>query len=309
MNVLVHAAGDDGSLPAALRERLPGMTISTREACDPDAISDAVVWLPPPDFFDGLTALRRVHLVAAGVDHLLAHPGLPRDATVLRLEDAGMGREMAEYVLYGVLHAQRRFAEFAAASREGRWARDVTVRSAGETRVGILGAGVLGLSVARRLVTNGYRVSCWSRTTKRLPEGVSGAVGDAARAAFLSASDVLVCLLPLTDATRGILDADTFSRLPPGAFLINVARGGHLIEADLVEALDAGRVSGALLDVFEQEPLPSAHPFHRDPRIIVTPHVAAPSPVDASVEQIATNLEAASRGAPLRGVIDRSRGY
>ena len=311
MAVLFHCDGDaDGRMLEALRAALPHETIRCWPARgEPSDITDAVVWLPPPDFFDGLTALERVHSLSAGVDRLLEHPGLPARATVLRLEDAGMGARMAEYVLYGVLHAQRRFPGLAAAARSRRWSHDLDAADAEGFGVGILGAGALGGIVAARLLANGYPVSCWSRTPRTLPAGVLNRVGEAGLDECLASANALVCLLPLTPATRDILDATLFARLPAGAYLINPGRGEHLVEDDLLAALASGRLAGALLDVFRTEPLPPSHPFWSEPRITITPHVAAPSPVRASTAQVAANFAALARGAVPSGTVDRARGY
>ena len=322
MNVLFHYDGDDRAMLDALRARLPDVAIhrfpradrlddarDEPEPPDPASITDVVVWLPPAGFFDGLASLRRVHALSAGVDHLLEHPGLPAGATVLRLEDAGMAVPMAEYVLYGVLRAHRRCVELERAAREGRWEHEIEVPPAARFEVGILGAGVLARAVAERLVLNGYPTSCWSRSPRDLPADVVARSGEDGLATLLGTARALVCLLPLTDDTRGILDAALFGRLPRGAFLINPARGGHLVEEDLLAALDEGRLSGALLDVFAEEPLPPEHPFRGDPRIAITPHVAAPSQIAESVERVAANLEAVGRGETPAGVVDRTRGY
>ena len=309
-SILYHCEGDDGRMLEALRAALPARGIRRwPEPGDPRAITDAIVWLPPPDFFDGLVSLERVHALAAGIDQLLAHPGLPARATLIRLEDAGMGERMAEYVLHGVLHAHRRFPELAAARRARRWAHELQADEAAEFGVGVLGAGALGRVVMRRLVANGYPVGCWSRTPRTLPEGVAGHVGARGLDDCLAAARALVCLLPLTDATRGILDRALFERLPRGAFLINPGRGGHLVEEDLLAALDAGHLCGAQLDVFAEEPLPPEHPFWDDPRLLLTPHVAAPSPVAGSVAQVASSFAAIVRGERPAGTVDRARGY
>ena len=311
--VLYHCEGDEGGMLAALRAAFGKRALDVELYRWPEgersAITDAVVWKPPADFFDGLTALERVHSLAAGVDHLLAHPGLPAAVEVIRLEDAGMAEPMAEYVLHGVLHAQRRFPELDAAARERRWARDIDIPSAAAFGVGILGAGVLARAVAVRLRANGYPVSCWSRTEKSLPDGIAAHTGRDGLERCLAGAHALVCLLPLTEATRDVLDAELFSRLPRGAYLVNPGRGEHLVEADLLAALDEGRLGGAMLDVFRTEPLPPGHPFWKDPRITVTPHVAAPTPTDTATAQVADNFAAIARGGTPSGRVDRERGY
>jgi len=294
----------------ALRERLSGHTIYQWPDCaDKASVTQAVVWLPPDNFFTDLVNLQQVLPLAAGVDHLLQHPGLPDHIEILRLFDAGMGRKMAEYVLYGVLHAHRRMPTLQTAQRNQIWDNSVHTRSAESFHVGILGAGALGRQVAARLLENGYRVSCWSRTPAELPASIQNHTGPEGLPALLASADVLVCLLPLTNATRGILNKKTFAQLPRGAFLINAGRGNHLAEDDLLVAVQEGQLSGALLDVFSTEPLPAAHEFWTEPRIIITPHLAAPSPIYESVAQIGDNIERMERGEPPLGRVDRERGY
>lgn len=273
------------------------------------AFTAAIVWMPPADFFDKLTALTHVFAFSAGVDYLLDNPGLPDTVSLIRLEDAGMGEQMAEYVLYGTLHAQRQMHEYRLAQSCQQWRADFPVKSAAETRVSILGAGALASVVSGRLASNGYTVSCWSRTPKTLPSGVKGIQGDTALKALLTETDILVCLLPLTPDTRHILNSHLFSQLPQGAYLINPARGAHLKEDDLLEALNSGLLSGALLDVFTEEPLPESHAFWHHPRIVITPHVAAQSLPEASARQIASNIDRVARAEQPAGLVDRSRGY
>lgn len=276
---------------------------------DRSTINAAIVWLPPDDFFDGLENLTHVYAMAAGIDQLLNHPGLPESVPLVRLQDAGMATQMAEYVLYGTLRAQRNFHEFDVAQQQAQWRHGLPVRRSSDTRVGILGAGVLGTAVALRLALNGYPATCWSRTQKPTIEGVELVHGADSLDLFLSRSDVLVCLLALTDNTKGILDRALFSRLPRGAFVINCARGQHLVDVDLLNAIDEGHLSGALLDVFHHEPLAENHPFWTHPRITVTPHEAARSLMDESVAQIMRSIGQVEHGEKPDGLIDRSRGY
>lgn len=272
-------------------------------------IDAAIVWMPPDNFFDGLCNLSRVFALAAGVDQLLEHPGLPTDVEIIRLQDAGMALQMSEYVLYGVLHAHRRFKDFRLAQQQRQWIHGVKVPSASQISVGILGAGALGLQVALRLQVNGYPIRCWARTRRSMPEGIGLAVGTAELDCFLAESQVLVCLLPLTDVTRGILNRSLFEKLPKGAFIINVARGAHVVDEDLISALNSGQLSGALLDVFQIEPLPAEHPFWDHPQILITPHEAANSLVDASVDQTQNSIRQLELGQLPPGVVDRTRGY
>lgn len=309
--ILFHCAGDsDDRIRNAVIAALPEHDIrvwpDTGERCD---IRYAVVWQPPDDFFDDLDRLQAVFALAAGVDQLLDHPGLVASVPLVRLDDAGMGRKMAEYVLYGVLHAHRRFQELFSAERRAEWHDLVRPPPPLHFPIGILGAGTLATAVARRLVANGYPVSCWGTRSKSMPDGIAHRIGEDGLHSLLADCRVLVCLLPLTDATRGILNSHLFDALTDGVFLINVARGAHLVEQDLLPALNAGQLSGALLDVFNTEPLPARHPFWSDPRIIVTPHVSAPSGSRDSAAQVAASITAFEAGEQPAGLVDRTRGY
>ncbi len=272
-------------------------------------ITAAIVWLPPDDFFDDLPNLTHVFALAAGVDQLLDHPGLPESVTVVRLQDAGMAEQMAEYVLYGVLRAQRNFHEYDAAQKQNQWLHGLPVTRKADIHIGILGAGVLGSAAGSVLAQNGYPVSCWSRTPKALADGVHSTTGLDSLPAFLAQSNVLVCLLPLTTDTRGILDMDLFRQLPEKAFIINCARGAHLVDVDLLNALDEGHLSGAMLDVFHNEPLDKNHPFWSHPRITVTPHEAAQSLLDESLGQIMHSIRQLDLGQIPSAVVSRSQGY
>lgn len=314
MDILYYCKGDDGSILKAFRESLPQRRIidwvSERPLATPERITSAIVWMPPDDFFDGLSALTHIHAFSAGVDHLLQHPGLPSDVTIIRLRDAGMAEQMAEYALYGTLHSQRQMGLMRQAQAAGRWLNKVDARAAADMSVGVLGAGALGLQVAERLAGNGYPVNCWSRTARPSPDGVIRMFhGQSDLSGFLETCQVLVCLLPLTDDTRGILSRQLFDQLPRGAFLINPGRGEHLVDADLLEALESQQLSGALLDVFCTEPLPETHPFWAHPDILLTPHVAAQSLERASVDQIVDSIGAIDRGEIAAGTVDRQRGY
>ncbi|ASJ71754.1 2-hydroxyacid dehydrogenase [Granulosicoccus antarcticus] len=313
MSILFYCEGDDGQLLQTFRHRLPDHVIidwsCERTEADPSDITAAIVWMPPVDFFDNTPRLQTVYAFSAGVDHLLLHTGLPSQATIVRLRDAGMAQQMAEYALYGVLHFQRQMGLLRSAQRQKHWAQDdIKAISAAHVRIGILGAGALGLQVAERMALNNYPVTCWSRSA-RINEKVRCVNGEQALGDFLNSSDVLICLLPLTDATTGILNAGLFDQLPQGAFLINPGRGAHLVEQDLLDALESGRLSGALLDVFSLEPLPEEHPFWHHNDIIITPHVAAQSLVDESVDQVIESIRTIERGELPDGVVDTQRGY
>ena len=312
--LLFYCDGDDGQLRDALREALRKVdpTLEFRvwpEAGERKDIVYAAVWIPPDELFDDLSSLEAVFALSAGVDLLLANPALPDCGPVVRLEDAGMAESMAEYVLFGVLHAHRGLPHYTEAQRARRWSPRASLLAASDFRVGILGSGVLGHKVATRLRDNGYAVSCWSRRPHSMTAGIEHVNGPDALLPLAARCNVLVCLLPLTYATRGILDRRVFDAMPQGGFLINAARGEHLIDDDLLEAIQQGKLSGALLDVMHEEPAPESHPFWDEARIVITPHVSAPTQAHAAAVQTSQALAAMLEGTPPPGLVDRISGY
>ena len=266
----------------------------------------AVVWAPPPQFFDEQSKLKGVFAIGAGVDALLPLR-MPPNAALVRLDDAGMAVQMAEYVCHAVIRHFREFDAYAAETRQGQWTLHQP-RSRVDFPVGVMGLGVLGQRVARALSQFEFPVNGWSRSPKTL-DGVRTFSGPAQFDEFLSSSRVLVNLLPLTFDTQGIMNRATLSRLRPGGYVINVARGAHLVDDDLLALLDSGHLAGAMLDVFRVEPLPPAHPFWQQPKITLTPHTAARTLRAASIAQIAGKIEALERGETVVGRVDRGRGY
>lgn len=288
---------------AELREWQPG----------DDAPADiAIVWRPPREMLAGRNDLRGIFNLGAGVDAILAlereHPGtLPRGAQLVRLEDTGMAQQMADYVTHAVLRYMRRFDEYAQLQQQQRW--HVLEPHARDTfTVGILGLGVLGAHVAKSLVSLGFPVRGYSRSAREI-EGVETFAGEAQFDAFLAGVKVLVNLLPHTPDTHGVLNRNTLSKLARGAYLVNIARGAHLVEQDLLTTLDEGQIAAATLDVFVEEPLPPHHPFWAHPRISITPHISALTLREESVAQIAQKITALMRGEAIGGVIDIARGY
>ena len=270
------------------------------------AFDHAVVWAPPQQLLDEQPGLRGLFNIGAGVDALMTLR-LPPATRIVRLDDAGMSVQMAEYVCHALIRHFREFDAYEADARAGRWSfRKPLARQ--DFPVGIMGLGVLGERVARAVLPFEFPVNGWSRSPKAI-EGVRGFAGEAQFDDFLAASRVLVNLLPLTDATRGILNRGTLSKLRPGGYLINIARGAHLVEDDLIPLIDSGRLAGAMLDVFQLEPLPAEHPFWRHPKIVVTPHASARTLRGESIAQIAGKIRAMERGEPVAGVVDRGRGY
>jgi glyoxylate/hydroxypyruvate reductase A len=292
----------------ALAALVPDLTfVPWQEVADPAAVDVALCWLPPEGWLATMPDLKLVHSLGAGVDHVLADKRYPAQVPLVRLVDPLMTRAMTEYVTFQVLRLHLREPTFRRQQRERQWTQHFPPQ-ASERRVGILGLGEMGAASAAALVALGFDVAGWSRTPKDLP-GVACFSGEAQFGDLLARSEILVCLLPLTAATEGILSAAAFARVPRGAGIINVGRGRHLVEADLLAALDSGQLSAAVLDVFPKEPLSAEHPFWTHDRIVVTPHVAAlTNPKTASLV-VAQNLRRLAAGEPLPDQVDLASGY
>ena len=290
----------------ALRAALPDATIAVwpDEMAEPDY---ALVWKPPAELFTRTRPKRAIFNLGAGVEALMAVPGLPEDVPVVRLENAGMASQMAEYVTLAVLAAFREAREYAAQQREARWQPRPPLAKH-EFSVGILGFGLLGQEVAQAVATFAFPLSGWSATSKRIP-GVRTFAGPGELPPFLASARVLVCLLPSTPETRGLLGRANLEQLPRGAHLVNVARGNIVVEGDLIALLDEGHLAGATLDVFHEEPLPASHPFWHHPKVTLTPHTSAITVIEDSITQIAGKIARLERGETVTGVVDRARGY
>jgi len=308
-------------LAPAFQAACPGVELRYADALGtPADIDAAVCWQPPAGLLATLLRLRLVQSLGAGIDHLLGEyalraradgPGSPPGAApvLCRIVDPSMAGGMAAYVTWAVIHQQRAMGAYQASAAAGRWEEQPIVPPA-RHRVGIAGLGALGMACARALLALGYPVRGWSRSPKDgPPAGIDCYHGRAGLDAFLAGCDTLVCLLPLTDETRGFLCAGLFARLPRGAHVINVGRGAHLVEADLLAALDDGRLGAATLDAFAQEPLPPAHPFWRHPRIVVTPHVATRTDAATIARQTLDNLALLRRGIRPAAAVDAAQGY
>ena len=288
-----------------LRAAFPEATVGVWQPGAPQA-DVAVVWAPPQQFLDEQQALKALFNIGAGVDALL-QLRLPPGVKVVRLDDAGMAVQMAEYVCHAVIRHFREFDAYERDVAEGKWSFRKPLTRA-DFPVGVLGLGVLGERVAKALRVFEFPVHGWSRSAKTI-DGVVCHSGDEQQPEFLSQCRVLVNLLPLTPETRDILNRDTLGRLKPGGYLINVARGAHLVERDLIDLIDSGHMAGACLDVFRTEPLPADHAFWSHPKITVTPHTSARTLRDESIAQIAGKIAALERGEAVVGVVDLVRGY
>ncbi|MES2535754.1 MAG: glyoxylate/hydroxypyruvate reductase A [Pseudomonadota bacterium] len=309
MRILFHYLGKDPEpWLAELRDEFPQAQLRVWQEGDNDAADYAVVWKPPQAMLQQRADLKAVFNIGAGVDAILQFGDtLPAGVPIVRLDDAGMGVQMAEYVTHAVLRYFRRFDEYDRQARAGQW-RQLRPHDRRDFSIGILGLGVLGSQVAAALAHHGFPLHGWSSTLKDLP-GVFCHAGQDGLERFLSSSRVLVCLLPLTADTVGILNQATLATLPQGAYLINIARGPHLVEEDLLTLVQGGHIAGATLDVFREEPLPPAHPFWQEPRITITPHVAAITERAESIRQIAGKIRSLERGEAIAGVVDLIKGY
>lgn len=288
-----------------LSAALPGADISVWQPGAPQA-DYAVVWAPPQQFMDEQRGLKALFNIGAGVDALLKLR-LPPNTLVVRLDDAGMAVQMAEYVCHAVIRHFREFDGYEADTAAGRWGYRKP-RMRGDYPIGVMGLGVLGERVAKALAQFDFPINGWSRSPKAI-DGVRGFAGAEQFNDFLAASRVLVNLLPLTPETADVINKDTLARLQPGAYVINVARGAHLVDEDLLAAMESGHVAGATLDVFRTEPLPAGHAFWNHPRITITPHTSARTLRDESIAQIARKMAALQRGEVVAGVVNPRRGY
>jgi glyoxylate/hydroxypyruvate reductase len=310
MRILLHRA--DGKTEPWIKDFgkfLPEAEVEIWHAGEKARPCDyAVVWAPPETMLPELADVKAIFNTGAGVDALLKFgDALPRHVPVIRLGDAGMGAQMAEYVVHGVLRYFRRFDQYETQARAGTWATLPQFHREDFT-VGVLGIGALGSQVLKALAPFGFPLRGWSRTEKNIA-GVQCFHGPAGLDTFLRGTRVLVCMLPLTPDTSNIIDRSNMSKLPQGAYLINVARGAHLAEPDLLNLIKAGHIAGATLDVFRNEPLPAQHPFWQEPRISITPHISALTLRRESVQQIAEKIRKIENGEMVDGIVDRNLGY
>ena len=309
MTLLFYSTVDSAARWRAQLERLTG-ELDIRvwpEIGDPADIDYALVWRPEPGLLAALPNLKLILSLGAGVDHLLGDPQLPRHLPIVRLVDPHMTAAMSEYVTLQVLRLHRGDLDYRAQQQAKEW-RELDQKNAADRRVGILGFGELGQDAAIQLRALGFDVAGWSRSEKTAA-GIACHAGAAGLPRLLARSEILVCLLPLTGETEGILNTSTLALLPQGAALVNAARGAHLVEEDLLAALASGQLSGAVLDVFHEEPLPAGHPFWHHPRIVVTPHVAAFTNPQTAAPIILDNIRRFEAGRPLLNRVDPARGY
>jgi glyoxylate/hydroxypyruvate reductase A len=309
MRILLYRAdGETEPWARDFAEALPHCeTVVWREGMREAVCDYAVLWAPPRALLEQLTHVKAIFLAGAGVDAVLKFGDALPGAPLIRLGDAGMAVQMAEYVTHAVLRYFRRFDDYEKQARRGIWA-PLPQFDKREFTVGVLGMGMLGSRVLGALGQFGFPLRGWSRTPKQM-DGVACHAGMDSLPEFLAGTRVLVCMLPLTPETTNLLDRARLSLLPQGAYLVNVARGAHVAEPDLLTLVRSGHLAGATLDVFRNEPLPGPHPFWEEPRITMTPHISALTVREDSVRQIAGKIGQLEKGEPVDGVVDRAKGY
>ncbi|WP_312273836.1 glyoxylate/hydroxypyruvate reductase GhrA [Pseudescherichia sp.] len=309
--IFYHPSFDTQFWLDKLAQALPHARVREWKPGDNEPADYALVWHPPVEMLQG-RSLKAVFALGAGVDSILsqlnAHPDmLPESIPLFRLEDTGMALQMQEYAVSQVLHWFRRFDDYQAQKQQARWqALDEYQRE--DFTIGILGAGVLGAKVAESLQSWGFPLRCWSRSRKSWP-GVKSFAGENELSDFLQETRVLINLLPNTSETRGIINVSLLNQLADNAYLLNLARGVHVVEDDLLQALESGKLKGAMLDVFSQEPLPASSPLWAHPRVAMTPHIAAVTRPNEAIEYIARTITRLEQGEPVTGQVDRTRGY
>jgi glyoxylate/hydroxypyruvate reductase A len=289
----------------SLKKELPDATVSVWKPGAPLA-DHAIVWSPPQQFIDEQTNLQTLFNIGAGVDNLL-QLRLPPTVKIIRLEDAGMAVQMSEYVCHAVIRYFREFNQYETSKQLGKWEYRKT-KSRSDFTVGVMGLGTLGTRVVKTLQLFEYPVNGYSRTPKEI-EGVNCFSGEQGLLEFLKNTRVLINLLPLTPETENIMNYNTLSLLQSGGYIINVARGAHLVESDLLKLLKSGHLSGATLDVFRTEPLPAEHPFWQHPKIVITPHLSARTYREESIAQIARKIQSLQQGNSITGIVDLQKGY
>jgi glyoxylate/hydroxypyruvate reductase A len=301
------AADDPAPWRTALEAELPDAAFHVfPDMPNPARVTTAIVWSPPEGFFTPFTDLRLIVNLGAGVDALLRRGDLP-DVPIIRLSDPGMVAMMTSYVLFAVIRHARDIDKFEAAQREREWL-SLPQRPLSSIKVGVLGLGELGTAAATALAGLGFEVLGWSRSPKTLP-GVASLHGMAALDGLVARAEILVIMLPLTPATHGLMNAARLRRMPPGAKLINVARGAVVDENALIAVLREGHLGGATLDVFEKEPLPPDSPLWHIPNVLITPHRASNPVPEAAARIVAESIRRIGRGEPPLHEVDQQRGY
>lgn len=309
--VIVYDSGNAPAWRDAIAAQLREAQVDIWQPGSTQHADYAVGWTPPPQFFIDQPRLRAFLSIGAGVEHVLNNPNLPADLPIVRVEDAGMGEQMVDFCRYEVLRWMQRRDEYAAQQSAGLW-KPLPASFRDEWPIGIFGLGVLGRQVAKAFASDGFPVNAFSRSNAVSEPHVQlfcQAHGTDRFEAFMRATRVLMILAPLTPETQNKFDRKALQMLPPGAYVINVARGGLIVDDALLELLDSGHLNGAALDVFHQEPLPRPHRFWTHPKVSITPHTAAITPIGPAARQIAEKIRQMASNQRVTGIVERRRGY
>ncbi|WKX27639.1 2-hydroxyacid dehydrogenase [Tatumella ptyseos] len=308
MSIVYHSSAERGKFwQRWLAENAPDLDMYLwPETGDPTKVRYYVAWEIPDDLLSRFPHLEVIFSVGAGADQFSADH-VPEGVSVVRMIEPGLTNDMAAYVTFSVISLHRKMPRYLQQQQRKLWLKHDAV-PASQCKVGILGLGNLGSAAARVLTHLGYQCSGWSRNRKHI-DGVASYFGDDQLAAFLAQSDILVCLLPLTHLTRGLLNRDLFAQLPRGAGLVHAGRGQQLNHEDLIEALESGQISHAVIDVTDPEPLPEEHPFWTHPSLWLTPHIASETHAESSVKVLFDNIRRHEQGRSMIGLIDMNRGY
>lgn len=306
--VLICNNKDPKPWAEGLSSAFPDTTVEIfPEVQDKSAVTFAACWKPKPGDLEQFPALEVVQSLGAGVEHILQATPITSSVRLCRIVDPGLANDMWEFALAAVMNHLKKLRLYQQQQQDRSWQQQGYGTITG-TRIGILGLGKIGALVAQKLAQLGFPVSGWSASAKDIP-GVQSFKGEAELPLCLAQSDILINILPLTDTTAGILNLDTLKQLPQGAYLINVGRGGHLVDEDLLTLLDSAHLDGALLDVFHQEPLPDDHPFWTHPKVSITPHIASLTNKETAMGQIIENYQRLQSGEPLLHEVMIQKGY
>ena len=306
--LVIYEAENLELLITKLKTSIPDIDVQIwPEVENPEKIEAIITWKPPLGIIEKFPNLKVIISLGAGVEEILKDSNLPQNVPIVRIVESCVTSRMTEYILLAVLRFHRQAFEYQTFQKTRHW-KPLPLPETNSCNLGILGLGILGSDAAQKLKTLGFPIRGWSRTPKNI-DGIECFYGREQLKLCLHKCRVLVCLLPLTPETEGILNAETFLAMPQGSYLINVARGQHLVEKDLLEALDSGQLSGACLDVFSREPLPENHPFWSHPQITVTPHIATQTDSEYWTKPIVDAIGCIRAGVPLKNVVNSQQGY
>jgi glyoxylate/hydroxypyruvate reductase len=293
---------------SALKRAAPEVEVLMHDQVkDRSEIEFALAWNHPPGIFREFPNLKTISSMGAGVDHLLKDTSIPRQIKIVRIIDPQLSQDMFEFALAVIMSRLKNLLHFRENQRQKNWKKKRYLRM-NEVRIGLMGTGVIGHHVASNLQRVGFSVSGWSRSEGQ-PTAYKKYFGEDQLENFLKNTDILICLLPLTSSTKGIINKKHLGMLPQGAWVVNLGRGGHVNEQDLIEMLNSGHLDGANLDVFNEEPLPPHHPLWAHPKIFITPHVASLTDPGSVAPQIIENYKRTIKNEPLLNQVDREMGY